>query len=165
MCWGVTLVCWCCTFKPFLFGFIHLFSLWFSLYPCGLVLSHTESHIFPHHYCSALTCLPLPYLSVTTYSSGGVMFPSWHLLLLVLQPNNQGRRERLPHCFSFGRKAEKYMWALTGNEITLVFKTCNHFQWQHHRNSPPSFRPPPPPLPAGELVLAGSLLSSSCVGC
>lgn len=30
---------------------------------CGWVLSHTESHLFPCHYCSGLTCLPLLYLT------------------------------------------------------------------------------------------------------
>lgn len=104
MYWGLLLVCWGePTFNPL--SLISLFSS--SLCPWGSVPPHTASCIFPHHYCSALTCLPLLYFTpLPPARLRCVMFLLWHLLLMVPWPQNQGKREHLPHCFSWGRKVE-----------------------------------------------------------
>lgn len=126
----------------------------FFLYPCGSVLPHTESCIFVHHYCSALTCFPL---SVTTYSSGGVMFPSRHLLLLVLQPNNQGRREHWASLLLLWKKGWKidvgsdWQWNYPGVQNLQPFAVA----------TPQKFTP----LFQASFSSWASLLLSSCVGC
>lgn len=64
-----------------------------ALLPClWPLLSFSSSLSFPRSF----------FLSVTTYSLRCAMFP----LLMVLQPKNQGKREHLPHCFSWGRMVE-----------------------------------------------------------
>lgn len=136
----------------------------FFLCPYGSVLPHTESHIFPHHCFSTLTCLPLLYLaSLLPPTLRCVMFPLWHLLMVPL-PKNQGKREHLPHCFSYRRKVENTgrLW------LVMQLSWCSKlptFCSGNTREIHPCFRHYPPPELACELALAGSLLHSSYVEC